>query len=72
MNVVPMVAPAGFEPAVARIDVDLWERPERAKAGLQQVAERVASAFQEVAGADRRVKVALRPYPIDAAGWVSR
>ena len=72
VNVVPMVAPAGFEPAVARIDVDLWERPERTKAGLQEVAERMAAAFQEVAGADRRVKVALRPYPIEAAGWVSR
>jgi hypothetical protein len=71
VDLVPMVAPAGFE-SVARIDVDLYERPERTKARLQEVAERVAAAFQEVAGAGRRVKVVLRPYPLESSGWVSR
>jgi hypothetical protein len=72
VDLVPMVAPAGYEPAVARIDVDLWERPERPKAGLQEVAERVATAFQEVAGTDRPVKVALRPTRLEVTGWASR
>ncbi len=72
VDLVPMVAPAGYEPAVARIDVQLWETQARTKAGLQEVAEGVAVAFQEVVGADRRVKVALRPSPHDAIGWVSR
>jgi hypothetical protein len=72
VDLVPMVAPAGYEPAVARIDIQLWETPARTKAGLQEVAERVAVAFQEVVGADRRVKVALRPAPLEATGWVSR
>lgn len=72
VDVIPMVAPAGYDPAVARIDVDLWELPERTKAGLDEVAERVAAAFQEVAGADRRVKVALRPARLAETGWTSR
>jgi hypothetical protein len=30
------------------------------------------SALQEVAGADRRVKVVLRPYALGSSGWVER
>lgn len=30
-----------------------------------------ARAFQRVAGADRRVKVVIRPYEVGTSGWVS-
>jgi hypothetical protein len=57
---------------VARIDVDLFERPEGTKARLQELGERVAAAFQEVAGAKRRVRVVLLPYALESSGWVKR
>jgi hypothetical protein len=72
VDLVPMVAPAGYDAPVARIDVDLFERPEGTKARLQELGERVAAAFREVAGAERRVKVVLRPYALESSGWVER
>jgi hypothetical protein len=72
VDLVPMVAPAGYRPAVARIDVDLFERPTGTKERLQELGERIAAAFQEVAGADRGVKVVLRPYALESSGWVER
>ena len=72
VDLVPLVAPTGYDAAVARIDVDLFERREATKARLQELAERIAAAFQEVAGADRRVKVVLRPYALESSGWVER
>ena len=72
VDLVPMVAPAGSDAAVARINIDLFERPEGTKARLQELGERVAAAFQEVAGAERRVKVVLRPYALESSGWVER
>ncbi len=59
VNVVPVLQPDGFEGEVTRINVDLWERPERRKQGLQELATRIAMAFQSVAGEDRRVKVVI-------------
>ena len=56
---------------MTRINVDLWERPERTKEALQELATRVATAFQAVAGRDRKVKVVIRPYDVEASGWVS-
>jgi hypothetical protein len=38
---------------------------------LQELATRVAKAFQAVAGQDRRVKVVIRPYDVARSGWVS-
>ena len=67
----PVVAPAGFHGTVTRINVDLWERPERTKEALQELAGRVARAFRAVAGRDRRVTVVIRPYDVEASGWVS-
>jgi hypothetical protein len=61
----------GFHATVTRINVDLWERRERTKAALQELATRVARAFQAVAGTDRRVKVVIRPYDVGGSGWVS-
>lgn len=71
INVVPVLQPDGFDGEVTRINVDLWERAERSKEALQELATRVAKAFQAVAGEDRRVKVVIRPYDIETSGWVS-
>lgn len=71
VNVVPVLQPDGFDGEVTRINVDLWERAERTKEGLQELAARIATAFQGVAGEDRRVKVAIRPYDVETSGWVS-
>jgi hypothetical protein len=71
VDLVPVLAPKGFHGTVTRINVDLWERPVRTKAALQELATRVATAFQAVAGRDRKVKVVIRPYDVEASGWVS-
>lgn len=67
----PVMAPDGFHATVARINVDLWERPERTKDGLQALATALATAFKRVAGIERRVTVVIRPYDVAGAGWVS-
>ena len=71
VNLVPICEPDGFHASVARIDVDLWERPTRTKDDLQALAEGLAKAFQSVVGAERKVKVVVRPYDVDKSGWVS-
>lgn len=71
VDLVPVCEPDGFRATVARIDVDLWERPLRTKDALQDLAARVASAFQSVVGRDRKVKVVIRPYDVEKSGWVS-
>jgi hypothetical protein len=71
IDLVPVLMPDGFDGEVTRIDVDLWERPERTKEALQELATRLARAFQSVAGEDRRVKVVIRPYDVERSGWVS-
>src|SRR5712691_487336 len=55
-----------------RINEDLWEGSHRTKAALQELAARAATAFQRVTGSDRKVKVVIRPYDVEGAGWVSR
>jgi hypothetical protein len=71
VDLAPVLAPEGFHGTVTRINVDLWERPVRTKAALQELALRVAAAFQGIAGRDRKVKVVIRPYDVEASGWVS-
>ena len=71
IDLVPVLMPDGFDGKVTRINVDLWERPERTKDALQELATRLARAFQSVAGEDRRVKVVIRPYDVEQSGWVS-
>jgi phenylpyruvate tautomerase PptA (4-oxalocrotonate tautomerase family) len=71
INLVPVLRPEGFDGEVTRINIDLWERAERTKEALQELATRVAKAFQAVAGEDRRVKVVIRPYDVERSGWVS-
>jgi hypothetical protein len=71
IDLVPVLMPDGFDGEVTRINVDLWERPERTKEALQELATRLARAFQSVAGEDRRVKVVIRPYDVERSGWVS-
>ncbi len=71
-DLVPILMPDGFDGEVTRINVDLWERDERTKQGLQELATRLGRAFQAVAGEDRRVKVVIRPYDVGRSGWVSR
>ena len=71
VDLVPVLAPEGFHGTITRINVDLWERPVRTKEALQELATRVASAFQVVAGSDRKVKVVIRSYDVEASGWVS-
>jgi hypothetical protein len=71
LDIVPVLSPEGFHGKVARINVDLWIHPARTKDALQELATRVASAFQEVAGRERKVKVVIRPYDVGTSGWVS-
>jgi phenylpyruvate tautomerase PptA (4-oxalocrotonate tautomerase family) len=71
VDFVPIFEAEGFPGTVTRINVDLWERTARGKDALQELAARVARAFQTVAGKDRRVKVVIRPYAIEKSGWVS-
>jgi phenylpyruvate tautomerase PptA (4-oxalocrotonate tautomerase family) len=71
VDFVPVLKPDGFHGTITRINIDLWERRERTKEGLQELAGRVAKAFQRVTGADRKVKVVIRPYAIEKSGWVS-
>jgi hypothetical protein len=71
IDLVPVLKPDHLHGEVARINIDLWERAERTKDALQQLATRVAKAFQAVAGSDRRVKVVIRPYDVERSGWVS-
>ena len=71
VDLVPVFRPDGFHGTVTRINVDLWERNERTKEALQDLAMRVAKAFQGVVGSDRRVKVVIRPYDVEKSGWVS-
>lgn len=71
MDLVPVLAPDSFD-GTTRINVDLWERDERTKEALQQLAGRVAEAFQTVTDTRRKVKVVIRPYDVGRSGWVSR
>jgi phenylpyruvate tautomerase PptA (4-oxalocrotonate tautomerase family) len=71
VDLVPVVRPDGFHGTATRINVDLWERAERTKEALQELATRVVRAFQNVAGTDRKVKVVIRPYDVGLSGWVS-
>jgi hypothetical protein len=71
VDLVPVRAPEGFHAGVARIDVDLWEHPVRTKEALQDLATRMAEAFLSVVGRERKVKVVIRPYDVEASGWVS-
>ena len=71
LDIVPVLSPKGFDGEVARINVDLWTHPARTKAALQELATRVAAAFQDVVGSDRKVKVVIRPYDVGTSGWVS-
>ncbi len=72
IDFVPVSTPDGFHGQVTRINVDLWEGSHRTKAALQELAARAATAFQRVTGSDRKVKVVIRPYDVEGAGWVSR
>ena len=71
IDFVSVLSPHGFDGEVTRINVDLWERSERTKDALQELATQVARAFQTTAGAQRRVKVVIRPYDVQTSGWVS-
>lgn len=71
IDFVPVSAPDGFHGQVTRINVDLWEGSHRTKEALQELAARAATAFQRVTGSDRKVKVVIRPYDVEGAGWVS-
>src|SRR5207244_11228225 len=72
IDFVPVSTPDRFHGQVTRINVDLWEGSHRTKAALQELAARAATAFQRVTGSDRKVKVVIRPYDVEGAGWVSR
>jgi hypothetical protein len=61
VNLVPVRKPDDFEQEVVRINVDLWERAERTKEALQELATRDARAFKAVTGEDRKVKVVIKP-----------
>jgi len=71
IDLVPVYKPERFHGTVTRINIDLWERHERTQAALQELATRVARAFQRVAGSERNVKVVIRPYDVERSGWVS-
>jgi hypothetical protein len=71
IDLVPVLAPDSFEDATTRINVDLWENQARTKEALQELATRVATAFQAVTVRNRKVKVVIRPYDVGRSGWVS-
>lgn len=71
IDLVPVLVPDSFDGATTRINVDLWEHEARTKVALQELATRVARAFQAVTGASRKVKVVIRPYDVGHSGWVS-
>jgi len=71
VRLVEVIAAEGFQGMVVRIDIGLWERAERTKDGLQELATRVARSFQEAVGIDRRVKIVIPPYDVGKSGWVS-
>ena len=71
VDVVPIYEADGFRAEVTRMNIDLWERPARTKDALQDLATRVARAFQSVVGQERKVKVVIRPYDVEKSGWVS-
>ena len=71
IDLVPVLMSEEFDGEVTRINVDLWERAERTKEALQELATRLAKGFQVVVGEDRRVKVVIRPYDVGTSGWVS-
>jgi hypothetical protein len=71
IDLVPVLAPDSFGGATTRINVDLWEHETRTKEALQELATRVARAFQAVTGRSRKVKVVIRPYNVGRSGWVS-
>jgi hypothetical protein len=71
VDLVPICEPDGFRTSVTRINVDLWERRARTKDALQDLAARVARAFQSDVGQERKVKVVIRPYDVEKSGWVS-
>jgi hypothetical protein len=71
VDLVPVLRPDHFRGEVTRINVDLWQRAELDKEALQELATRLAQAFQVVAGDDRKVKVVIRPYDVERSGWVS-
>ena len=71
IDLVPVLRPDDFVGEVTRINVDLWERAERTKEALQELATRLAQAFRAVAGEDRKVKVVIKPYEVERSGWVS-
>ena len=71
IDLVPVLGPDDLDDAVIRVNVDLWERPGRTKEALQELATRLAKAFQTAAGEERRVKVVIRPYDVERSGWVS-
>jgi hypothetical protein len=71
VDFVPVLAPEGFRATVTRIHVDPWEGPARSKDALQDLAAKMATAFQSVVGRDRKVKVVIRPYDVEKSGWVS-
>ncbi len=72
---VPLLKPPDrFHGTETRINVDLWGGSDRTTDALQELATRIALAFQRVAGKERKVKVVIRPhvpYAIEESGWVS-
>ena len=70
-DVVAMLRADGSGCEVTRINVDLWERAECGKDALQELATRLARAFQGSTDAERRVKVVVRPYDVGCSGWIS-
>jgi len=70
VDLVPVLEPDDFRAAVARIDVDLWEHPERTKDALQELATRWPTPSDRWLE-DRSVKAVIRPYDVGKSGWVS-
>jgi hypothetical protein len=71
IDLVPVPAPGSFDDATTRVNVDLWEHEARTKKALQELAVRVAEAFQAVTERNRKVKVVIHPYNVGRSGWVS-
>ena len=70
VDFVPVLKPDGFHGTITRINIDLWERRERTKEGLQELAARVAKAFRSVRNGQTS-ESGDTAYDVGKSGWVS-
>lgn len=69
VDFVPVVKPDGFHGTITRINIDLWERPERTKEWLQEAASRVAKAVTNSTRSNNTEVLRRRADRLIVRGW---